>query len=347
MSAFFIGMAAGQLIYGPLSDRVGRRPPLLFGTLLYTAASIGCALAPSLDWLVAGRVCQALGACAGVTIARAVVADRYPPTEAARLFSLLFLVLGVAPLLAPSVGAVLLSAFGWRMIFFVLAGFGLLLFWPCAHAAREPHGARRADRRRRKRAPELSRGAAQPAPPGFRAGGRRQWRGAVHLCGQFVAAVHRLFRGKPHRVRLDLRAERRRADRCQPDQPLAAEALRSGTHHGAGSVGATAAGVALVVLGATGWGGVYAMMAAIFLALGSYGFVSSNAMALALGVDRARAGATSAVMGASSFAVGAAASGIAAALGDGTPLPIVAVIAAGFFGSTLALFTLARGRAAP
>jgi len=127
MAAFFVGMAAGGLVYGPVSDRFGRRPALLAGILIYIAASIGCAFAPTIGWLIVGRFVQALGACAGQVIARAVVRDRYHHQDSARIFSLLTLVLGVAPMIAPTVGAWLVTFASWRVIFAVLAAAGCII----------------------------------------------------------------------------------------------------------------------------------------------------------------------------------------------------------------------------
>ncbi|WP_437883740.1 Bcr/CflA family multidrug efflux MFS transporter [Pseudomonas sp. LRF_L74] len=132
LASYFIGVALGQLIYGPLSDRYGRRLPLLVGTCLFTLASLGCALSPSLDWLIAMRFIQALGGCAGMVISRAIVRDLCDPLESARAFSKLMLVMGLAPILAPVGGGLLLDAFGWQSIFFVLmlfAGASLLAVW--------------------------------------------------------------------------------------------------------------------------------------------------------------------------------------------------------------------------
>ncbi len=124
LAAFFAGFALGQLAYGPLSDRIGRRPPLIAGLALYTVASIVCATAATPTVLIVGRAFQALGGAASLVIARAVVRDLYDAQDAARVFSRLILIMGLAPVLAPSLGSVLLVKFSWRAVFWVLAAFG-------------------------------------------------------------------------------------------------------------------------------------------------------------------------------------------------------------------------------
>ena len=126
LAAYFVGIAIGQLVYGPLADRFGRRTPLLVGVLLFGLASLACALAPSLEWLIAARFVQALGGCAGMVITRAVVRDLCDPIDSARVFSQLILVMGVAPILAPLGGGLLLSTLGWQSIFLCLLLFSTL-----------------------------------------------------------------------------------------------------------------------------------------------------------------------------------------------------------------------------
>ena len=124
VAIYFIGLASGQLFYGPLSDRLGRRGPLFFGLILFIGASIGCAFATSVRALILWRVLQALGGCAEMMVARAVVRDRFDARDGVRVLSLLILVMGLAPILAPLAGGQLLVTFGWRSIFWALAGYG-------------------------------------------------------------------------------------------------------------------------------------------------------------------------------------------------------------------------------
>ncbi|MEH6388083.1 multidrug effflux MFS transporter [Pseudomonas profundi] len=123
LSAYFLGLALGQLFYGPIADRFGRRKPLLFGIGLFCAASLACALAPTLEWLIVARFAQALGGCAGIVVNRAVVRDLCEPIEAAKAFSQLMLVMGVAPILAPLAGGWLLALGNWTWIFLFLTLF--------------------------------------------------------------------------------------------------------------------------------------------------------------------------------------------------------------------------------
>ncbi|WP_342212845.1 multidrug effflux MFS transporter [Rhizobium sp. CFBP 8762] len=126
ITGFLIGFSVGQLFWGPLGDRFGRRLPIALGILLFVVGSIGCGLSASPTQIMVWRIVQAAGACSGVVLARAMVRDVYTGAEAARMLSTLLTVMAVAPLLGPFLGAYILEHFGWRMIFFVLAAIGAI-----------------------------------------------------------------------------------------------------------------------------------------------------------------------------------------------------------------------------
>jgi DHA1 family bicyclomycin/chloramphenicol resistance-like MFS transporter len=122
ITSFFIGISIGQLIYGPLLDKFGRKKPLYIGLVVYLLTSIACAHAPTADALIGIRFLQALGSCAGMVASRALVRDIFPVEENAKIFSLLMLVLALSPIVAPTLGGYVSSAFGWQSIFYILAG---------------------------------------------------------------------------------------------------------------------------------------------------------------------------------------------------------------------------------
>ena len=128
VSAFLFGLSFSQLIVGPLTDRFGRKVPLLIGALLYLVASLICAFAPSFDFLLLGRMLQALGAACFMTISRAVIRDHYSTQEAANAMTVLMLLTGLAPVVAPIIGAILAGYTGWRGLFLILAFYGLISF---------------------------------------------------------------------------------------------------------------------------------------------------------------------------------------------------------------------------
>jgi MFS transporter, DHA1 family, multidrug resistance protein len=125
VSAYLLGMALGQLAMGPLTDRFGRKPPLLVGMSLFVVASVGCALAPGIGSFVMLRFVQALGGSSIMVVVRAVIRDRFDALQSARVLSLMMLVMGAAPILAPALGGWLLVAASWHWIFWLLAAYAL------------------------------------------------------------------------------------------------------------------------------------------------------------------------------------------------------------------------------
>ncbi|MGN6800304.1 MAG: multidrug effflux MFS transporter [Ginsengibacter sp.] len=132
ITSFFIGISLGQLLYGPLLDRFGRKKPLVIGLFVYFLTSIACAFSVSANMLIGLRFLQALGSCAGLVASRALVRDIFPVQENAKIFSLLMLVLALSPIVAPTLGGYMTAIFGWQSIFYVLgfiAGSTLLLVY--------------------------------------------------------------------------------------------------------------------------------------------------------------------------------------------------------------------------
>ena len=127
LASFFVGVCIGQLLCGPLLDRYGRKKPLIIGMILYSVASIGCAFSNSIEVLIVFRFFQALGGCVGMVAPRAMIRDIFPLNENARIFSLMILILGVAPICAPTTGSYLISAFGWHSVFLALTVIGVMV----------------------------------------------------------------------------------------------------------------------------------------------------------------------------------------------------------------------------
>jgi MFS transporter, DHA1 family, multidrug resistance protein len=346
LAAFFIGLALGQALYGPLVDRLGRKAPLYAGTALYVLASAGCALAPDVHSLVVLRFAQALGGCAGVVVARAVVRDLFDEQESARMFSLMMLVMGVAPILAPLAGGYLLVLLGWRSIFWALALFGLAclvaaVLWLPETRPRQPgakggigraimgYGQLVADRRFLGYA--LAGGFAQAGMFAYISGSpsvfidlygvpaqHYGWLFGLNACGLILASqINRRLLVK-----------------------YSARAVLSGANY-ANAV----FGIALVLFAATGVGGFAGILVPLFGYVASLGFVFPNSVALAMGPQGERAGSASALLGTVQFSAAAIASVSVGVLYDGTARPMAGVIAACGILAALAQRLLVRERA--
>ncbi len=127
LTSYFFGIAVGQLIYGPIVDKYGRKKPLLAGLLIYIIAAIGCALSRNIETMIGMRLLQALGGCVGMVASNAIISDVYEKERRAKAFSLIMLVMGVAPLIAPSIGSLLLKNADWNYIFYFLAVFSMIV----------------------------------------------------------------------------------------------------------------------------------------------------------------------------------------------------------------------------
>lgn len=329
LMAFFIALGLGQIVYGPVSDRFGRKVPLYFGLALFAAASIGCALAPDIQSLIALRFVQGLGACAGMVIPRAVVRDLHTGVDAARLMSLLMLVFSVCPILAPLAGSFLIEWAGWRSVFWavtVAAVLGLFLL-----ATRLPE----------------TRPMAQRAGASFRSAVAgyalllrdRHFLGLV-LTGAFGMASFFVYLANSPFVMIDHYG-------LTPRQYSLAFALNAASFIGAsqltGRLGARFGLVAVVKTAVAGYAAVMALLLLVNLlgvdrlavlmvmmlaGFGFLGLVVPITAVLALDAHGSIAGTASALMGTLQFVTGAL---VMAAVGlwvDGTARPMVAGIAA-------------------
>ncbi len=151
LTAFLVGVTAGQLVFGPLSDRFGRVPPLLAGAALCVLASAAAVLAPNVAVLVVARLLQGLGGAAGMVIGRAVISDLATGKPAARAFSLMMIVGGVAPVVAPLLGGLLTGPIGWRGLLTIVLGLSVLMLVAVLAVVRETHLRSRRDALRAER----------------------------------------------------------------------------------------------------------------------------------------------------------------------------------------------------
>ncbi len=339
LAAFFIGIALGQLVYGPVSDAIGRRRPLLFGTGLYVLASIGCALAPTIESLIALRFVQALGGCAGMVIGRAVVRDLYTPQEAGRVYSLLMLVMGVAPILAPTLGSSLLLVADWRWIFGVLVLFGAACLIASARMLPETRPVRLAPVGGvlRSYAAVLAdrRFLCAAIAGGFSSAGLFTYISGspavlIEQYGLSPQAYGIAFGGTAAALIAGAQVNRHLLKTRQPAAVFRAATLLL-----------PLLGLTVLAVGWSGLGGAYGLIGAIFLQLTAYGFILPNSAAVALTGHPERAGAASALLGTFQFGIGGAVSSLLGPLYDGTPLAMCGLMAA------VTLVSCAAGRLLP
>jgi DHA1 family bicyclomycin/chloramphenicol resistance-like MFS transporter len=327
VSIFLIGLAAGQLIYGPVSDRVGRRGPILFGVVVYLVASLGCALASSIGLLIVFRLLQALGACAGMVIARAVVRDRYQDHEVLHVYSLLTLVMGSAPIIAPLIGGWVLTVGSWRWIFGVQSLFALMIT-ACAFFFLPESRSDATRMRALSERPLASYLALLRAP---RLVGL-MLNGAFANVGlfAFITAAPELVITHYHVPASDFgwifgvnvtgmmaagQINARLARRIPGETLLHAS-----------NAAALVCATVMVICAVTGWGGMFGVLVPLWFVMASLGFSQPNASAAAMSVDRERAGATAALLGATMFGVGSLAGVATSLLDDGTAKPVSIVI---------------------
>lgn len=323
LAAYLAGLAAGQLVYGPVSDAMGRRRPLFFGIAIFSAGSMLCAFAPSIDALIGLRLVQALGGCAGMVISRAVVRDLYSGAEAARFFSLLMLVLGLAPILGPVLGGFVLRVHGWDAIFWIMAGFSALCLLAVISWLPEtlPKPARRT-------------GGVGEALGAYRTllGDREFLRYAL-ASGLGMAGMFAYIAGSPF-VFIELHG-------VAPERFAVLFGINAAGFIAASQVNGYLVGkiapdrllrvgytvqvcacAVLLFVAATGWFGLMGLFLPLTVAIASLGFIAPNAFALAMQPHPEIAGAASALAGTIQFGCGAVVGSLVGAAPGGTALPL-------------------------
>jgi DHA1 family bicyclomycin/chloramphenicol resistance-like MFS transporter len=327
LTACLIGMAAGQLLLGPVSDRFGRRPPLLAGLAAFIGSSLACAVAPNIFALTGFRLIQGLGGAAGIVISRSIVRDLHSGVALARFFATLMLATGLGPVLAPQIGSWILSFTSWRGVFAALAGMGAVLLFSAWWRVPEtlPPGAR------------LS-GSVWSALGTMATVARdRVFLGYVLACGlgmggtfayvagsSFVlqnvyglstAAYGLIFALNACGLITGAQVSGRLAGRFGPSALLTS-----------GLITMTAGGVVLFAIIATHVVGLGGVIPALFIVMFGFGFVGPNSAALAMQRYPQAAGSASAVLGSFQFGLAAVIAPLAGAGGTADAMPMAALI---------------------
>ena len=336
------GLALGQLLIGPVSDAIGRRTPLLFGVAVHILASVLCVIAPNLAVLGTLRVLQGLGAAAAAVVAMAIVRDLFVGLPAAKLFSRLMLVMGAAPILAPTLGGIVLNWTSWRGVFVVLALFGIAILTVTALALPETLPP---ERRR-------NGGVVGTLRDYGRLFSDRTYLGLIFVAGLAMAAMFAYVAGSSFVFQ----------------EQYGMSEQQFGFVFGAGAVGlitatqfnvrllrrwspaqilmtalafGAVAGLILLLNAATGFGGLVGVLIPLWLVLASAGLAMPNAPALALSRHGEAAGTAAALLGAVQFGVGAIAAPLVGVLGA-SAVGMALVVAGGFVAANLVLALVVR-----
>ena len=342
LSAYLFGMAAGQLAFGPLADRFGRKPPLLGGLAFFALASAGCALSQTVESLVLLRTAQALGGSAGIVVVRSVIRDRFDVIQSARVLSAMLLVMGAAPILAPLAGGWILVGASWHWIFWFLFAYALFCTAIAHFFLQESHAPAA-------RAPSLARALA-----GF--GPLARDRRFVGPTLVFMASFGCFFAYLAAAPFVYI-------------QHFGVPAERFGWYFGTGAAGFIAvsqlnrrlvsgrgprrvlgwglrilagASGALLVFALSGFGGLPAVFGTLCVVIGSLGLIASNASVIAMAPFGDRAGGAASLLGASQSLTGVLASAAVGWVPGRGPLPMAIVVASCAAVSLAAYLALVR-----
>lgn len=342
LSSFFIGISAGQLIYGPLLERFGRKKPLYVGLVIYLFASAGCAFTQSVNALIAFRFLQALGSCAGLVTSRAMVRDLFDVKDNAKVFSSLMLVVAVSPIIAPTVGGYITAAFGWRYVFAALMAVDFAVLVAVFFMLPE---SKKADPNHSLKPLAVTKNFyAILTDPLFYI---YALTGAVASSGLYA-----YISGSPQ-VFIGLYGVNEKqygwifaiiAIGVIGSSQINSLALHKSTSEKIIPIALlfqSIIGLSLVALTYFHVSNLYTTIALIFLYLCCQGFIFPNASALTLAAFGHNAGSASALMGAIQMGIGAIASAAVSVLQDNTAVPMVGVMA---FCSAVAFFIFINGR---
>jgi len=340
ISGYLIGFSLGQLLWGPISDRYGRRPSVAVGLILFVIGSGGCAFADSAQALIGWRIVQALGACASVALSRAMVRDLYDGNRAAQMLSTLITVMAVAPLVGPLAGGQIVALAGWRAIFWVLVAVGLVTLAALMTIPETLPAARR-NRQSLGRA-LLSYGQLLR---------NRKLLGYAITGGFLYAGMFAYIAGTPFAYISYYHVP---AERYGLLFGLAIAGIMAANilnarlvvRHGydrmllVGAIFAAMSAVAAALAARTGWGGLWGLVLPLFCFASTTGLIVANSLAGAMARFPGRAGAVSALVGAIHYGSGIFGSAMVGLLADGTPWPLGLVVAITGIGCLLSTLLL-------
>jgi DHA1 family bicyclomycin/chloramphenicol resistance-like MFS transporter len=342
LTGTLVGLALGQLVLGPLSDRFGRRRPLIAGTALHVIASLLVLVAPSIAVLGVLRLLQGVGTAAGAVIAIAVVRDLFDGRAAATMLSRLFLVIGAAPVLAPTIGGEVLRFTSWRGVFVILAVYGLLLLAVGLFLLRETLPPER-----------RSSSGVTGTLRGYRSlFGDRAYVGLVLVAGLTMAGLFSYVSGSSFVYQEEFGLDEQQFGllfgagafwliAATQLNPVLLRWFSPAQVLVAGTLAGAAAGAVLLVLSATGTGGLFAVAIPLWAVLFACGLALPNAPALALSRHGEAAGTAAALLGAVQFGVGAAVSPLVGLLGNDA-VAMGTVIVASLVLAIVVLFAVVR-----
>ncbi len=333
LATWFAGLAVGQMMQGTLSDRYGRRVPLLIGTAMYTLASAGCALAPDMTSLSVWRALAAVGGSASMVVPRAVVRDLADGHEAAKLMSRLMLVMGVVPILAPTLGGVVLGFADWRTIFWIAAVYGVTCLGLVAVLLPDTLAP---ERRVRLRPWALAqRFVSVVRDRGFLShtlmAGFASFALFAFLGGSPPVFIEQ-FHETPTQFGLVFMGTAGAFIASSQINPFALRRFGYARVLQSASLVLLVGAVALLADATTGAWGVSGVMLPVLVMFAMFGFISPNAAVGALSNHAAQAGAASALLGTLQFVLGALSGTLIGLLTDGTPMPMAVMMLLGAVG---------------